>query len=527
MNAYLNYVIEANVALILFLAAYLLILRKECDFKVQRIFLLTAIVMSLTFPLLHLQWNGPSMPPLSRIMQSYFLDEVVVIAQDGKQTVAARELFPTPIQFIQTAYVIGLFFFLFRFFVWLISVVVLIRRSRPLSYGELKVIESNKPIPTFSFFNRIVIGRADMLSLDEKQNILQHEAVHANQFHSFDILLINLIAVFFWFNPILKIYKKIFVQLHEFEADARAVENRDVNEYCSLLAKVALESAGFKLANHFSNSLTLKRIKMIRTIKKKIDTWKILAAASFIPLVFFAIACQDQVANEVAAVAKSSTIEGDIPAEVQQKYDELTLTNPNKRFLLMETDENANPILDVNTKKLQSLSQSQIGHIEFITPTVKPSEAVRTFAIVEYAESGDKTTDRSKLNDDVYKFVEDMAMPRAGMGGFYEHIAKEIRYPLPARQRGIEGKVFVTFIVDTDGSINVTGVSGIGGGCEIEAMRVVQSSPAWTPATHRGIRVKQEIVLPITFTLAGSNRKDETRAPHNAIEQVVVAGYPQ
>src|SRR5688500_4923340 len=264
MNAYVNYVVEANAALILFLGAYLLILRRETDFKIQRAFLLFGILMSLTFPLLHVQWNGPSIPAISRVMSSYFLDEIVVVAGGNIAASTASTPWVTTINFIQIVYAVGVSFFIIRFFVWLLSLVILVRQSKPTAYGTLTVIESPKSIPAFSFFNCIVIGRADTLSVKEKNDIIRHEIVHAHQFHSFDILLINLLAIFFWFNPLLKIYKKIFVQLHEFEADARAVENRDVNEYCSLLAKVALESAGFKLANHFSKSLTLKRIEMMR-----------------------------------------------------------------------------------------------------------------------------------------------------------------------------------------------------------------------------------------------------------------------
>src|SRR5688572_14847622 len=339
MNAYLNYVIEANVALILFLGTYLLILRKETDFKIQRAFLLFGILMSLTFPLFHMQWNGPTIPAINKVMSSYFLPKVVVVAQSN---VAAGGNMPglSIVDIIQIVYVAGLSFFMTQFFVRLRRLVVLIGRSRSTRYGMVTVIESQKSIPAFSFFNHIVIGRANALSINEKQDIIRHELVHTSQYHSFDVLLINLLAIFFWFNPFLKIYKKIFVQLHEFEADAHAIESRDVNEYCSLLAKVALESAGFKLANHFSKSLTVKRIEMMRTIKQKIRPWKMVAAAGIIPIAFLIIACQDQIANEVADLAKSSSMPIDIPAEVQHKYDELALASPDKKFLLMETDEN-------------------------------------------------------------------------------------------------------------------------------------------------------------------------------------------
>jgi TonB family protein len=528
MNAYVNYVVEANAALILFLGAYLLILRRETDFKIQRAFLLFGILMSLTFPLLHVQWNGPSIPAISRVMSSYFLHEVVVVAEGNIAASTASTSWVTTINFIQIVYAVGVSFFIIRFFVWLLSLVILVRQSKPTAYGTLTVIESPKSIPAFSFFNCIVIGRADTLSVKEKNDIIRHEIVHAHQFHSFDILLINLLAIFFWFNPLLKIYKKIFVQLHEFEADARAVENRDVNEYCSLLAKVALESAGFKLANHFSKSLTLKRIEMMRTIKKKIRPWKMAVATGIVPVAFFVIACQDQIANEVADIAKSSSMAIDIPAEVQQKYDELSLASPDKKFLLMETDENMKPKLDAMTKKFESLSQSQIGHIELITPPANPSEEPRTFAIIEYTDQADQIGDRAKLDGDVYTFVEETAKPKDGMRAFYEHIARKLRYPAQARRLGIEGLVFVEFVIQTDGSISDVKIKkGIGGGCDQEAMNVIKSSPRWVPGKNKGVAVKQQLVLPISFKLAGSKSKDEAKAPTEALQETVVVGNPE
>ena len=102
-------------------------------------------------------------------------------------------------------------------------------------------------------------------------------------------------------------YKKIFVHLHEYEADARSVKTHDVNDYCSLLAKVALLSADIRLANHFSNSLTLKRIQMIRKIRSKTKWWKVALLGATVPLFFFVVACQDQLAGDVTALAGDSS----------------------------------------------------------------------------------------------------------------------------------------------------------------------------------------------------------------------------
>jgi protein TonB len=104
--------------------------------------------------------------------------------------------------------------------------------------------------------------------------------------------------------------------------------------------------------------------------------------------------------------------------------------------------------------------------------------------------------------DEIFTIVEESASPKGGMGAFYTYVKDKMKYPPQARRMGIDGKVFVEFVVNKDGSItDVRAVKGIGAGCDEEAVRVVQSSPKWTPGKQRGKPVKQRMVLPITFKL--------------------------
>jgi periplasmic protein TonB len=104
--------------------------------------------------------------------------------------------------------------------------------------------------------------------------------------------------------------------------------------------------------------------------------------------------------------------------------------------------------------------------------------------------------------DEIFTIVEESASPKGGMGSFYKYVNEKIKYPPQARRMAIDGKVFVEFVINKDGTISdVKAVKGIGGGCDEEAVRVVQSAPAWTPGKQRGKPVKQRMVLPITFKL--------------------------
>jgi TonB family protein len=195
----------------------------------------------------------------------------------------------------------------------MVKLVLKIRNEKHYRYGRCKIIESAENNPAFSFFHFIYIGNARILTAPEKQQIIAHESVHVTQLHSLDNLLLQVTGIVFWFNPFINTYKKIFVQLHEFEADARTATGTEVNAYCSLLAKVALRSVEFPFANHFNQSLTLKRIDMIRTIKKRTRAWKFAAAAMVAVCCFLFIACQDQITANRPALASADLAVSAIP----------------------------------------------------------------------------------------------------------------------------------------------------------------------------------------------------------------------
>ena len=106
------------------------------------------------------------------------------------------------------------------------------------------------------------------------------------------------------------------------------------------------------------------------------------------------------------------------------------------------------------------------------------------------------------VEEEVLKVVEVMPVFPGGAGKMKEYIAKNIVYPTYAIENGIQGRVFVTFVVERDGSIsNVKVRRGIGFGCDEEAIRVIQSMPKWKPARQRGETVRCSYTIPIIFKM--------------------------
>jgi protein TonB len=105
-------------------------------------------------------------------------------------------------------------------------------------------------------------------------------------------------------------------------------------------------------------------------------------------------------------------------------------------------------------------------------------------------------------SDQPFLVVEEPATPVGGIKAFYELVSKKIKYPVQANRMGIDGTVYVEFIIERDGSItSVKAIKGIGGGCDQEAERILQSVPKWNPGKQRGQPVRQKMVLPIKFQI--------------------------
>lgn len=102
----------------------------------------------------------------------------------------------------------------------------------------------------------------------------------------------------------------------------------------------------------------------------------------------------------------------------------------------------------------------------------------------------------------VYDMVEKQPGPEGGMTEFYQWVAENMKYPNQARKAGVEGRVFVQFIVDKAGEITeVKSIKGIGAGCDAEAVRVMKSAAKWTPGLVDGKPVSVRMIMPISFKL--------------------------
>ena len=105
---------------------------------------------------------------------------------------------------------------------------------------------------------------------------------------------------------------------------------------------------------------------------------------------------------------------------------------------------------------------------------------------------------------EIFTVVEDAPSFPGGDEARIRYLQNNIKYPQMARESGIQGTVYVTFVVEPNGSVtNVKILRGIGGGCDEEAIRVIQNMPKWIPGKQRGKPVRVQFNMPIKLTLQG------------------------
>lgn len=149
-------------------------------------------------------------------------------------------------------------------------------------------------------------------------------------------------------------------------------------------------------------------------------------------------------------------------------------------------------VTEVNVIDNDAESEHELGILDMSADKAENQE----IAHVEVEE------EEEVIEEEIFVFVEEQPGFPGGDAEMYKYLAENIKYPDLARNGNIEGKVFVRFVVEKDGSVsNVRVMRDIGGGCGPEAVRVVKAMPKWKPGKQRGKAVRTEFNLPVQFSL--------------------------
>ena len=518
---------------------YRLLFRNSNRLYFNRFFLLTSMLLALAMPLLGLL-SGIEVPQMATLKQQLFngimLNEVIV-TPDGQPVLPEVTVTTnaTPSRFsvwqvIGGIYLIGVGVMTLLFLIKLGRLVALIIRSPKRKMDGSTAVFTGKEQGSFSFFRY-----AFFPSENVDPDIMRHEMSHISHHHSWDILFAEVMMILQWFNPFIYLYKKELQSLHEYQADRDVVATGvDKKNYMMLILQqcTAVDFSG--MSNNFSLILTKKRIKMItRNEKAKGLWWRLLATLPV--LAFLMIANTKVTAQEKTTESQRITVEmGQFEIYDDDGFPMLLkdtiIYNEDGSYVKCETSDS--DVLDPNTgeplKKMTITTHKADGtpadymslHWEIdgdVARYTADNFSISTEESLLILMEGLSTLGDKPENDSIYQIVDEMPQYPGGEAAMMKFVSENVKYPQEAKDKDIAGRVFVSFVVEKDGSVSTVKVMrGIGGGCDEEVVRVVKAMPKWKPGIKDGKPVRVSYMMPFTFKLSdGQPAKPSKKADAN------------
>ena len=447
---------------------YRFLFRNSNRLYFNRFFLLTSMLLALAMPLLGLL-SGIELPQMATLKQNMFngmmLSEVIV-TPDGQPVLPEVSVTTdaTPSRFsvwqvMGGIYLLGVGVMTLLFLIKLGRLVALIIRSPKQKMAGCTAVFTGKEQGSFSFFRYAFFPNENV-----DPDIMRHEMSHIEHHHSWDILFAEVMMILQWFNPFIYLYKKELQSLHEYQADRDVVATGiDKKNYMMLILQqcTAVDFSG--MSNNFSLILTKKRIKMITRNEKAKGLWWRLLATLKVSISPFEVFDDDGAPMQLikdtifyeddGTYVKFETSDGFQP-ETGEPCKKLTITSynadgtPRNNFFITETERRG----DTSTYSIEPFTFTLSEHLFEQLLDIATSE-----------------------EDTVYQIVEEMPKFPGGEKALMDYVSNNVKYPEEAKNKNIAGRVFVSFVVEKDGSIGeVKVLRGIGGGCDEEAVRVIK-----------------------------------------------------
>jgi TonB family protein len=426
---------------------YHFLIKPKCSPGFGRLFILGGLLVSLILGL------GFFPGPMSISEQGsgvIILPEVVVYASGNieESRLLIQDFLFTSEGFVYLSLIVSMLIFLRLAF----SLVYIASRWRVL---KGRIINGMLVIPTktdrspFSFF-RLVFVPERLLTDPALDKILLHEKAHVRMLHSLDLVFVEALSVFFWFHPAIWYLRRQLKQQHEFEADRYVLGQMvDKAAYQQLMINYPFQGYHWPITNPFNVSPLKKRIMMMNQPSRKPVLGNLFGIAATVVL-FAGI-----------TMLQTAALKAIGPME--------------------------NKISDVQT----------VSNVELTIAEAASQAPVRRREPVRHQD-----------DETLYVVVEELPQFPGGEEARMSFIRDNVVYPTEARDAGIQGTVFVTFVIEKDGSISDPRIiRGIGYGCDEEVLRVVGAMPNWIPGRNRGQPVRVQFTMPFRFALDENSRK--------------------
>lgn len=256
-----GFLIQSGISMALLLALYYLLLQRESMHGFNRFFLLFAICFSFAIPFVQIEVPAGEIPfvPIKQLVE--VMEQPPVRAGGFEKAVPRTDVLPLIYTLL---YLVGVLTMLSRFLVNISRLRSMVTSNTVVPFGRSRLVLLEQPVMPHSFLHYIFISKNDFNDKRIEEELYQHESAHMRQGHSWDIIFIELVLIFFWFNPFLYFYKKAIKLNHEFLADRSVLgTNNDVPAYQQILLQKIFMNKASGLASHVHYSLTKKRLIMM------------------------------------------------------------------------------------------------------------------------------------------------------------------------------------------------------------------------------------------------------------------------
>ena len=548
------YSMKSAFVLTLLYLPYMLILRKESFFRLNRVVLLMILALSLVLPLMNihsLSWDSQPVVQVARqqmveigmpLNGATYLPEVAVQGESARRHLSWFYI-------VSSIFVLGALFMLFWRVAQIMHMRYVIRKGSLWHQQEdgVTVYCHADEVSPFSWMDNIVISAKDYE--ENAREILLHERGHVMARHSWDLLLLALLQVVQWWNPLVYILGFSLRDVHEYEADDSVLRNGvSAKAYQLLLIKKVVGASSYTFANNFDHSLTLKRITMMQ--KSKSSVWtrsKVLYIIPMATLALSAFATSESVSPSGNDIARNEDKVIKISASGQADGAKKLGSS-----VISPTDENIVYLVDGTEVSLETAKPLSPEKIEAITVFKKEAAASLGYPGKTVIKIKTKKADGVVLSSfdtpQKVSYVSNPGVPAQFKGGdsaMMQWLRKNVKYPSEAQSQGVMGRVLVElFITETGQITNIRAIafgkhSSEGGkslpelvvmayakeksadGKELsaqeqqeykraveallaESVRVISAMPAWEPGyvdKEKKQPCTTRMVLPIVFRL--------------------------
>ena len=514
MNTFLTYILESTICISVFYLLFRVLMRKETSFAVNRATLLTIVAASVIVPLVQLpqllqtpvhvelipEFSESKVQiqnlPATENAASFEVQQPV-----GEPTSTANELTIPLETLLRYFYLAGVLVALLLFIRNVVLIFLLSRKATVRQMDGYRLLIVDREVPSFTFGRSVIISQTDYDA--HGQAILAHEQAHIRQNHFVDLLLLELVRTIHWFNPAVYALIGDMKEIHEFQADEQTLHSGiDAKQYQLLIIQKGVGPRRFALANSFNHCQIKKRITMMNKSKtSKAWRWKV---ATFLPLLALLLMAFGNRSEKVP-------VKDNVPEKVIETPKAVPSPQISQSSLLIEIRKDGNYIdnklctVEELKRQVEVWNKSGVNSYQLKVKSEKEVSLARVSEVLRILRNtGVKNIDQSELNPDqiLYYIAEVMPEFPGGEKALRQWINDHVQYPVEAKAKGVEGKVFVNFIIDPKGKvINPKIARSANPAMDAEALRIISQLPDWTPGKQKGVPVNVSYTQPVYFSL--------------------------